>query len=194
MLLWQGRLDMEGWTWLVFKQNYVKLRWAFMTLWMQYTILEILQNDLSKDNIILHFLINKLDVMYIGMCDWGETICMQEVTLSLYVFAMEWDFIDVKKIYWWVTLELFFVYGEPRTPNSPWQMTKQHQTTLRSKTCLVGKLANVIWGENWDAKYFMDNSTKMSFGKVMHDMYKSNLKAWWIVQHVLQTLMGLQYN
>jgi hypothetical protein len=42
---------------------------------------------------------------------------------------------------------------------------------------LVGKLANVIWGEDWDAKYFMDNSTKMSFGKVMHDMYKSNLKA-----------------
>jgi hypothetical protein len=56
---------------------------------MQYTIPEILQNDLSKDNIMLHFLIDKLDVTYIGMCDWDETICMQEVTLSLYVFTME---------------------------------------------------------------------------------------------------------
>ncbi len=51
-------------------------------------------------------------------------------------------------------------------------MANQHQTTLRSKTYLVGKLANVIWGE----KYFMDNSTKMSFGKMIHDMYELNLR------------------
>jgi hypothetical protein len=50
---------------------------------MYYTILEILQNDLSKDNIMLHFLIDKLNVMYIGVCDWGETKCMQKVTPSL---------------------------------------------------------------------------------------------------------------
>jgi hypothetical protein len=35
----------------------------------------------------------------------------------------------------------------------------------------------VIWGEDWDVKYFMDNSTKMSFGKVIHDMYETNPKA-----------------
>jgi hypothetical protein len=40
----------------------------------------------------------------------------------------------------------------------------------------VGKLANVIWGENWDAKYLLDNSTKMSFAKVIHDMYEVNPK------------------
>ncbi len=43
---------------------------------------------------------------------------------------------------------------------------KKTQTTLKSKLAyLVDKLANVIWGENWDAKYFLDNSTKMSFGQ-----------------------------
>jgi hypothetical protein len=72
---------------------------------------------------------------------------------------------------------LFFVHGEFGNPNSPQQMAKQHQMTLRFETCLVGKLTNVIWGEDWDAKYFMDNSTKISFGKVIHDMYKPNLKA-----------------
>jgi hypothetical protein len=41
----------------------------------------------------------------------------------------------------------------------------------------VGKLVNVIWGEEWDTKYFWDNSTKMSFGKVIHYMYKVNPKA-----------------
>jgi hypothetical protein len=56
-------------------------------------------------------------------------------------------------------------------------MAKQHKTTLKSKTQSVGKLENVISGEDWDAKYFVDNLTNMSFGKVIHDMYESNLEA-----------------
>jgi hypothetical protein len=57
-------------------------------------------------------------------------------------------------------------------------MTKQHATTLRSKAYSVGRLANVIWGEDyWDAKYFVDNSTKISFGKLIHEMYEANPKA-----------------
>ncbi len=35
---------------------------------------------------------------------------------------------------------------------------------------------NVIWGEYWDTKYFVDNSTKMSFEKMFHDMYELNPK------------------
>ncbi len=89
----------------------------------------------------------------------------------------EQDAINAKKEHWWMALELFFVYNELRTVNSLQQMAKQHQTTLRSKTYFVGKLANVIWGEHWDAKYFMNNSTKMSFGKMIHDMFELNLKA-----------------
>jgi len=27
-------------------------------------------------------------------------------------------------------------------------------------------------GEDWDVKYFVDNLTKMSFGKVIHNMYE----------------------
>jgi len=41
----------------------------------------------------------------------------------------------------------------------------------------VGRQANVIWGDDWDAKYFVDNSIKMPFGKLIHDMYDPNLKA-----------------
>jgi hypothetical protein len=65
---------------------------------------------------------------------------------------------------------------------------------LRSKAYSVGKLANVIWGDDWDAKYFVDNSTKMSFGKLIHDMYDPNLETWKIVQHFMCTLMGSPYN
>jgi hypothetical protein len=58
--------------------------------------------------------------------------------------------------------------------NSPWQMAKQHATTLKSEAYSVGKLANVIWGEDWDVECIMDNSTKMSFRKLIHDMYDRN--------------------
>jgi diaminopimelate epimerase len=73
-------------------------------------------------------------------------------------------------------------------------MAKQHQTTLRSKTFSVGKLANVLHGENWDVEYFVDNSTKMSFKKMTHDIYEPNLKAQITIQHVVCTLMGIPHN
>jgi hypothetical protein len=41
----------------------------------------------------------------------------------------------------------------------------------------MDRLTNVIWGDDQDAKYFVDNSTKMSFGKLIHDMYDLNPKA-----------------
>jgi len=37
---------------------------------------------------------------------------------------------------------------------------------------------NVICGEDWDVEYFVDNLTKMSFIKVIHDMYEPNIEAW----------------
>jgi hypothetical protein len=73
-------------------------------------------------------------------------------------------------------------------------MAKQHATTLKFETYLVGRLANVIWGDDWDVKYFVDNWTKVSFEKLIHDMYDPNLKAQRTIQHVVHTLMGPPYN
>jgi hypothetical protein len=56
-------------------------------------------------------------------------------------------------------------------------MAKQLAITLRFKAYLVGKLVSVIWGDDWDAKHFVDSSTKMPFGKLIHDMYDPNPKA-----------------
>jgi len=57
-------------------------------------------------------------------------------------------------------------------------MAKQHVTTLRFEAYSMGKLANAVWGENCDAKYFVDNLTKMSFRKMIHDtLYGPNPEA-----------------
>ncbi len=71
----------------------------------------ILHNNLSKDNIILHFPLNKLDVVYIDMCDWGEVGHLQELMPSLYGFTKEQNATNRKKVSWWVALEVFFVYS-----------------------------------------------------------------------------------
>jgi hypothetical protein len=47
----------------------------------------VLHNNLSKDNIMLHFLLNKQDVVYIGVCNWGEAWHLQKVMPSLYGFT-----------------------------------------------------------------------------------------------------------
>jgi len=95
---------------------------------------------------------------------------------------------------WWVAPKLFFVYSELKTTNIVQQMAKQHDTTLKSKAYSMGRLASVIWCEDWDAKYIVENSTNMSFGKLIHHMYDPNPKAQRIVQHVVPTLMGFPYN
>jgi hypothetical protein len=80
----------------------------------------ILHNDLSKDNIdMLHFSPDNIDVMYIGMCDWGEMGCLQEATPLLYGFPKEQDAINMRKMHWWVALQLFFVHDKLGTINSP---------------------------------------------------------------------------
>ncbi len=59
-LMQQGGPNMERWTQLVaFKQNCVKLAWAFINIMNAIHHSGILHNDLSKDNIMLHFLTDK---------------------------------------------------------------------------------------------------------------------------------------
>ncbi len=81
--------NIEGRTRLVIRRNHVKLTWAFISITNIIHHCGILHNDLSKDNIVLHFPPNKLDVVYIGVCNWGEVKHLLKVTPSLYGFAKE---------------------------------------------------------------------------------------------------------
>ncbi len=62
------------------------------------------------------------------------------------------------------------VYSKLRTTNSLRQFAKQHAITLKFEAYSMGRLVNVIWGDDWDVEYFVDNSTKMSIGKLIHDI------------------------
>jgi membrane-anchored protein YejM (alkaline phosphatase superfamily) len=60
----------------------------------------ILHNYLSNDNSMIHFPINKPNVVYIGMCNWDEDKRLEEVMPSLYGFAKEQDATNAKKMHW----------------------------------------------------------------------------------------------
>jgi serine/threonine protein kinase len=107
-LFWQSRPNMERRTWLVtFRQNCVKLAWAFINIMNVIHHHGILHNDLSKNNIMLHLPINKPNVMYIGVCNWGETRHLWKVTPSFYGFTKEQDATNTKTMHWRVAPKLF---------------------------------------------------------------------------------------
>jgi hypothetical protein len=78
----------------------VKLAWAFINIINEVHHYGILHNNLSKNNNMLHLSIDKPDVMYIGVCNWGQTKRLQEVTPSLYGFAKEQDASNTRKMHW----------------------------------------------------------------------------------------------
>jgi RIO-like serine/threonine protein kinase len=73
MLLQVMGFSMEGQKGLVkFKQNCVKITWAFVNIMNVVYHNGILHNDLSKENIMLHLSPNKSNVVYIDLCNSSE--------------------------------------------------------------------------------------------------------------------------
>jgi serine/threonine protein kinase len=104
-LLEQRGPNMEGKTQLAtFRRNCVKLAWAFINIMNAIHHSGILHNDLFKDNITLHFFLDKPNVVYIVVGDWGEVGCLQKVTPSLYGFAKKQDATNTRKMCRWVAL------------------------------------------------------------------------------------------
>lgn len=83
-------------------------------------------NDLLKNNIMLDFSSNNLDVVYTSVCDWNDFEHLQKVTTFLYGFSKERDAINTRKACSKVAPKIFFVQDELRTMNFFWRMAKQH--------------------------------------------------------------------
>jgi hypothetical protein len=48
-----------------------------------------LHNDMSSDNVLLHFPPNSLDKVYIGICDWAMAGNFNDLKDSLYIHKSE---------------------------------------------------------------------------------------------------------
>jgi serine/threonine protein kinase len=72
---------------------------------------KILYNDISPSNILLHFPLDHVDRVYIGVCDWGMATRFIEDELSVYGYPTKAEMEKNKKERYWVAPELFYVYG-----------------------------------------------------------------------------------
>ncbi len=82
----------------------MELAWAIINNMNAIHYFGVLHNEVFKDKIMLHFLLNKPNVVYIVVSDWGQVGRLQEVTPSLYGFAKEQHATNTRKMCRWVAL------------------------------------------------------------------------------------------
>jgi hypothetical protein len=114
----------------------------------------MLHNDLSPNNVLLHFPINDDNVVNIGICDWGLATWTSEVAPLLYGKPNDTLLDEAKKRYNRIAPELFHLTGEPGSTTSPHQAGKAHACTVLSNSYTVGMLAK---------KMYMGDSTSELF-------------------------------
>jgi serine/threonine protein kinase len=136
-------------------KNRVKLVLPLLTIIGKYHAENILYNDLSALNIMLHFPLEKPENVYIGVYDWGMANRVKEKKSSFYGYEtkaeMEANIAERKH----VVPELFYVFGPKDSQNSLEVMKKKHLYSKAIDVYSIGMLVSQIWKEEWDSTSFL---------------------------------------
>ena len=84
-----------------FRRKRTKLAWALLYIMNEVHKSHNLHNDLSLDNIFLHFP-NDESKVYIGVCDWGLALKDSEQRQSPYTFTNAEHMAETLQRRWWV--------------------------------------------------------------------------------------------
>ena len=97
-LLHNPGLDYEARKRLVLhRKKCAYLAWALMNIMAAMNVEDVLHNDLSSNNVLLHFPINDDNVVNIGVCDWRLATWTGEVGPSLYEKPNDTQLNEAKK-------------------------------------------------------------------------------------------------
>ena len=94
---------------LRFRKKRTELAWALLRIMNEVHKSKNLHNDLSPDNVLLHFPLDESRV-YIGVCDWGMTTKISEPMQSLYTFTNRSDMAETLKARWWVDPRIAYLH------------------------------------------------------------------------------------
>ena len=106
-----------------------------------------LHNDLSPDNILLHFPLNESRV-YIGVCDWGMTTFASEPMWSMYTFTSAAERNKTLAERWWVDPAIAYLHKRDADVEVIPQLTKT------SEAYAVAKIASRINKRNMSENYW----------------------------------------
>lgn len=137
-----------------YRSNAAKLALSLIITMARVHKNEILHNDISPSNILLHFPPDHVDRVYIGVCDWGMASRFCEDKASVYGYPSKAEMEKNKNERKWVAPELFYVYGPSNSETSIERVRWKHPYTPQSDAYSVGKLALEIWHDEWDKHLF----------------------------------------
>jgi hypothetical protein len=81
---YQNKLDASRRVEVFWKKRY-KLVWTFLNTMNNVHHCHTLHNDISPDNVMLHFPPNSTDKVYIGICNWAMAGNFNDLKKSLYI-------------------------------------------------------------------------------------------------------------
>jgi hypothetical protein len=93
----------------MFQEKPYKLAWTLFNTMNNVHHCHTLHNNMSLDNVILHFLPIFLDKVYIGICNWIMAGSFNELKESLYIYKIVEAQSKTIQNRWWVALELNYV-------------------------------------------------------------------------------------
>ena len=92
---------------------------------------DVLHNDLTSNNVMLHFPQDRARAVFIGICDWGMATWIQEEASSNYGKKTRKMFGSIGQKDYYAALQLFHVIGEQGTPQSPMRMARADKHTIK---------------------------------------------------------------
>jgi serine/threonine protein kinase len=137
----------------VFRKKRHELAWTFLNTMNNVHHCHTLHNDMSPDNVLLHFPPNSKDKVYIGICDWAMAGNFNDLKESFYIHESQEARTRIMQHRWWVVPELNYVLllpGSTRDPN----FERWPQFTPKSEMYVVGKIAQWIYGGNLPLEYY----------------------------------------
>jgi hypothetical protein len=139
----------------VFRKKRHELAWTFLNTMNNVHHCHTLHNDMSPDNVLLHFPPNSANKVYIDICDWAMVGNFNDLKESLYIHESQEARTGVRVMQhrWWVVPELNYVLPPPGSTRDP-DFKRQPKFTLKSETYAVGRIAHSIYGGNLSLEYY----------------------------------------
>jgi hypothetical protein len=144
-----------------FRKKRTELAWALLHIMDEVHKSHNLHNDISPDNILLHFPEEESKV-YIGVCDWGLATKSTEPMKSLYTFRDKKSKDEKIQGRWWVDPAIVYVHN----PHADAQVIPLLTRALEEYA--VAKIAARIFGSHMSEDYY--NRQKDSEGYSINDL------------------------
>ena len=183
---------------VAYRKNRAYLAWALMYIVDIVHKHDVLHNDLSPNNVMLHFPRDRDDTVFIGVCDWGMSTWMNEVALSNYGKESTEAVAKHKEKYYYAAPKLFYIQGKRGTSQSPVRMARKHKHTIYSESFSVGALAKKIYHHDSTSNLFQKtpdpNSTKVRFELALNELTRIDPTERSTITRVVNLLKSPSYN